>query len=121
MILVVIAHPLPLLKQSAIGSNILSWQFLERQPQAWGILIFGRAFTLVQHILELFLGPAPKSNELESKSITILPSDDGTGDDNQGPSLRSLYTEPQTGSDGELDMTLDFTSGNREIGHRSMA
>ena len=84
-------------------------------------LIFGRAFTLVQHILELFLGSTLKSNELESKSITILPTDDGEGDDNRRPSLRSLYTETQTRSDGEVDMALDFTSGNREIDHRSMA
>jgi len=84
-------------------------------------LTFGRAFTLIQHIPELFLGSTLKSNELESKSITILPTDDGKGDDNRRSSLRSLYTETQTGSDGELDMALDFTSGNREIGHRSMA
>ena len=84
-------------------------------------LIFGRVFMLVQHILELFLGSTLKSNELDSKSITILPTDDGKGDDHRRPSLRSLYTETQTGSDEELDMALDFTSGNREIGHHSMA
>lgn len=91
MIPVVTAHPIPLLKQSTIDRSILPWQFLEQQPQAGGKLIFAEA-TLVQHILELFLGPAPKSNELESKSIAILPADDGAGDDNRGTSLRSLYT-----------------------------
>ena len=85
-----------------------------------GKLIFGRALTLIQHILELFLGAALKSNELESKSITMLPPDEGEGDDHRRPRLRSLNTETQTGSDGELVMALDFTSGNREIGHRSM-
>ena len=83
-------------------------------------LIFGRAFTLIQHIPELFLGSTLKSNELKSKSITLLPTDDSEGDDNRRPSLRSLYTETQASSDGELDMALDLTSSNREIGHRSM-
>lgn len=86
-----------------------------------GKLIFGRALTLIQHILELFFGSTLKSNELESKSITILPTDDGEGDDDRRPSLWSLYTEAQAGPDGELDMALDFTSGNREISHRSLA
>lgn len=86
-----------------------------------GKLIFGRALTLVQHVFELFFGSTLKSNELESESIAILPSDDGESDDNRRPSLWSLHTETQTSSDGELDMALDFTSGNREICHRSMA
>ena len=84
-------------------------------------LLFGRAFTLIQHILKLFLGSALKSNELESKSIAILPPDDSEGDDHRRSRLRSLDTEAQTGSDGEPIKALDFASGNREIGHRSMA
>jgi hypothetical protein len=94
---------------------------LERQPQSRRELIFERAFRLIQHILELSLDSTLKPNELESKSITILPSDDGEGDDNRRPSLRSLHMETETGSDGELDKALDFTSGNREISHRSVA
>lgn len=100
---------------------ILPWRFLERQPQDRGELIFCSVFTLVQHILELFFGSAFKSNELESKSITILPTNEGESDDNRRPSLRSLYTEAQAGSDGKLDGAFDFTSGNREIGQRSVA
>jgi hypothetical protein len=83
-------------------------------------LIFDRALTLVQHILELSLGSTLKSNELESKSVTIPPTDDGEGDDNRRPSLWSLHMKTQTCSNRELDLTLDFTSGNREIGQRSM-
>lgn len=84
-------------------------------------LIFGRTFTLIQHIRELFLGFTLKSNELKSKSITILPSDDGEGDDNRRPSLRSLHMKMKTCSSWELGMALDFTPGDREIGHCSMA
>jgi hypothetical protein len=78
-----------------------------------GNLILGRALTLVQHVLELFFGSTLKSNELESKSITILPTDDSEGDANRRTSLWRLHMEAQTGSDGKLDMALNFTSGNR--------
>ena len=83
-------------------------------------LIFDKALTLIQHILELSLGSPLKSNELEPESITILPTDDSEGDDDRRPRLWSLYTEAQAGPDGELDMAFDFTSGNREISHRSL-
>ncbi len=76
---------------------------------------------LIQHVFELFLRSTLKSDEFESESITILPTDDGKDDDNRRPRLRSLYTKTQTGSDGELDVALDFTSGDREISHRSIA
>lgn len=75
---------------------------------------------LVQHILKLFLGSAIKSNELESKSVAVFPTNDGEYDDNRRPSLRSLHTKAQTGSDGKLNHAFDLTSGNREIGHRSL-
>ena len=76
---------------------------------------------LIQHIFELFLRSALKSNEFESESITILPTDDGKYDDNRWPCLRSLYTKTQARSDGKLDVAFDFASGNREIGHCSLA
>jgi hypothetical protein len=63
--------------QQLLDAPILPWQFLERQPRGGRELIFGRTFTLIQHIRELFLGSTLKSNELKPKSITILPSDDG--------------------------------------------
>jgi hypothetical protein len=56
-----------------------------------GKLIFGRALTLIQHILELFFGSTLKANELESESISIPPTDDGEGNDNRRTSLRSLH------------------------------
>lgn len=76
---------------------------------------------LIQHIFELFLRSTLKSNEFESKSIAVLPTDDGEDDDNRRPCLRSLYTKTQAGSDGKLDVALDFAAGNREIGHRSLS
>ena len=76
---------------------------------------------LVQHIFELFFGSALKSNELDPELIALLPTADGKGNDDQRPSTGRLYLEAQMGSDGKLDMTFDFTSGNREIGYPSMA
>ncbi len=42
----------------------------------------GRGFLLVQHVLELLLGIALESYELESVSIPLLPTDNGKGNDN---------------------------------------
>jgi hypothetical protein len=75
---------------------------------------------LVQHILELFLGSTLKANELESKSITILPTDDGKGDDDGRPGARRLHMKTDTRSDRRLDMTFDLTSSERKIDHSAM-
>jgi hypothetical protein len=77
--------------------------------------------SLIQHVLELFLRLAFKSNELESKSITMLPTDDGEANDDRGPSARGMHMETHMRPDGDLDMALNLTSGERQIPHCPMA
>ena len=95
--------------------------FLSGNRRAGGNLIFSRAFMLIQHIFELFLRIALKSNELEPESITLIPPNHGEGDDDRRPSTRRLHMETDTGPDWELDVALDLTSGKREILHGPMA
>lgn len=76
---------------------------------------------LVQHILELFLGAASKSDKLKSEPIILLPANNGKGDDHRRTSLRSLHMQIQTGSNGKQNRALEFTSGKCKISHRSVA
>lgn len=77
--------------------------------------------SLIQHVLELFLRLAFKSNELEPKSITMLPTDDGEANDDRGPSARRMHMETHMRPDRDLDMALNLTSGECQIPHRPMA
>lgn len=80
-----------------------------------------RAFTLIQHILEVVLGPSLKSNKLDSESITLLPSDDGKGNDDRRASAWRLHLKTHTRLDGKLDTALDFTSGECQVPHHPTA
>jgi hypothetical protein len=94
--------------------------FLSGNRRAEGNLIFGRAFTLIQHIFKLFLRIALKSHELESESIALIPPNHSEGDDDRRPSSGRLHMETQTRSDRVPDVALDLTSGKREIHHGPM-
>lgn len=76
---------------------------------------------LVQHVLELLLGMAFESNELEPEPVTPLPSDNGERDDDRRSRTGRFYFETKMRADGEVDVALNFTAGNRKIHHRAMS
>jgi hypothetical protein len=70
---------------------------------------------LVQHILELSLGIAFESNELDPEPVPLLPSDDGEADDDRRSRTGRFYFERKMRADGKVDVAVNLATGNSEI------
>lgn len=70
---------------------------------------------LVQHILQLPLGIAFKSHELEPEPVPLLPAHHSEGNDDRRPGAGRFHFETKMRADGKVDVALNFTAGDGEI------
>lgn len=66
--------------------------------------------SLIQHILQLLLGIALKSNELDAAPIVPLPPNDGERDDDRRPGTGRLHLQMKMGADRKRRLAHDLTA-----------
>ena len=66
--------------------------------------------SLIQHIFQLLLGIALKSNELDAVPIVPVPPNDGERDDDRRPGTGRLHLQTKMGADRKRHLAHDLTA-----------